>query len=111
MSIFNILYDAGPNGHWIFLLLTVVLGGAAAFVTGKAIAETWRPLWSVAAYALGLTLAVRFMHFALFEEKLLSLRNFLVDALVLLALAFIGYAVARQRQQATQYAFTTKSAP
>jgi hypothetical protein len=103
MSLFNILYDAGPNGLWIFLLLTVVIGGGAAFVSGQAIAETWRPFWQVIGYGLLLALVVRFLHFALFEEVLLSLRNYIVDAGVLLVLAVIGYLQARSRQMATQY--------
>jgi predicted permease len=103
MPLFQILYDAGPNGHWIFLLVTVVLGGSAAFVSGKAIAETWRPFWQVIAYGLLLGLVVRFVHFALYEEVLLSLRNYIVDCAVLLALAILGYTLARRGQMATQY--------
>ena len=49
------LYEANDNGEWVFLLLTVVLGGAAAWATGKAIAQTWRPFWHVPTYALLLT--------------------------------------------------------
>jgi ABC-type iron transport system FetAB permease component len=103
MSLFKIIYNAGQNGHWVFLLLTVVMGGSAAYVTGKVIAETWRPFWQVVAYALALALAVRFLHFALFEEILVSARNFIVDGGVLIVTAIVGYAVARQRLMATQY--------
>lgn len=103
MPLFQILYDAGPNGHWVFLLCTIVLGGGAAYVTGRAIAETWRPFWQVIGYALALALFVRFMHFALFEERLVSLRNYTIDAAILIALAVVGYLVARRRQIATQY--------
>jgi hypothetical protein len=97
------LYTSGPNGLWVFILLTVILGGGMAFVSGKSIAETWRPLWQVPAYMFLLSLAVRFSHFALFEEVMVSGRNLLVDFSVLLGLALIGYRVARQRQMATQY--------
>ena len=31
-----------------FLLITVFLGGGAAWLSGRAIAQTWRPWWSVA---------------------------------------------------------------
>lgn len=100
-------YDTGPNAIWIFLLCTVVLGGGAAYVTGKAIAETWRPFWQVIGYALVLGLAVRFIHFALFNERLLSLTNYAVDIAVLLACALAGHAAARRRQMATQYGWST----
>lgn len=110
MSLFNIFYDSGPNGLWVFILCTVILGGGAAYITGRAIAETWRPFWQVIAYALALALFVRFMHFALFEERLVSLRNYGVDAAILIALAVLGYFVARRRQLATQYGWSDTAA-
>ena len=97
------LYTAGPNGLWIFLLVTVLLGGGGAFISGKSIAETWRPLWQVPVYMILLALGVRFMHFALFEEIFVSLGNFIVDYCVLLCLALTGYRLARARQMADQY--------
>jgi hypothetical protein len=97
------LYTAGPNGLWIFLLLTVILGGGGAFISGKSIAETWRPWWQVPVYMILLALGVRFMHFALFEEVFLSLGNFIVDYGVLLGLSLAGYRLARARQMANQY--------
>lgn len=100
---FQTVYDAGPNGIWVFLLCTVILGGGAAYVMGKAIAETWRPLWQVVTYAVLLGLVVRFMHFALFEEVMLSALNFGVDLVVLLVSGIAGYVNARRRQMATQY--------
>jgi hypothetical protein len=103
MTLFQAFYDTGPNGHWVFLLLTVILGGAAAYVSGKAIAETWRPFWQVVAYCLLMALVVRFMHFALFEEVMISLRNYIVDAAVLLLAGVIGYLMARRRQMAETY--------
>jgi hypothetical protein len=103
MTLFQLFYDAGPKGHWIFLLVTVILGGATAYVTGKSIAETWRPMWQVVFYALITALAVRFIHFALFEEVLLSLRNYVVDCAVLAAASIAGYLITRRRQMASQY--------
>ena len=99
----NWLYASGPNGLWIFLALTVVLGGGAAFISGKSIAETWRPFWQVPLYIVLLALFVRFLHFALFEEPLVSLRNLLVDYSVLLSLAILGYRASRSNQMASQY--------
>ena len=97
------LYTSGPNGLWVFLLLTVFLGGGTAFVSGKSIAETWRPFWQVPLYMVVLALVVRFLHFALFEEVLASGRNLLVDFAVLLTISTAGFRIARARQMATQY--------
>ena len=97
------LYDGGPNAIWVFLVVTVGLGGAAAYVSGRAIAETWRPAWQLPLYVLLCCLAVRFIHFALFEEKLLSLRSLLVDYAILLAFGAIGAVRARRWQMHRQY--------
>jgi hypothetical protein len=104
MTLFQIFYDAGPKGHWVFLLVTVIMGGATAYVTGRSIAETWRPMWHAIGYALITALAVRFIHFALFEEVLLSLRNYLVDCSVLILASILGYILTRRRQMLAQYA-------
>ena len=63
----------------VFLLVTVAMGGGAACLAGRAIAATWRPRWHVVAYMLVLAVAVRFLHFALFDGKFLSLHYYLVD--------------------------------
>lgn len=103
MSAFQTIYNGGPNALWVFLLCTIVLGCGAAFVMGRAVAETWRPVWQVATYAILLGLVVRFMHFALFEEALLSGRNFLIDVGLLLIAGVAGYTGARRRQMVGQY--------
>lgn len=97
------LYAGGPNAVWIFLLVTVGLGGLAALATGRAIASTWRAPWQIVAYAVLLTLAVRFLHYALFHEVLLSVRNLAVDFLVVLAIAWAGFTDMRRRQMRDCY--------
>ena len=69
-SIAAFLYEEDSFG--VFLLVTLVLGGGAATLAGRAIAATWRPWWQVVVYALILGGAVRFIHFALFDGTLLS---------------------------------------
>jgi hypothetical protein len=97
------LYDAGPNGDWVFLLVTVVMGGAAAYATGSAIAATWRPRWQLIAYALLTAGAVRFIHYALFREPFLAPRSYVVDLVVLIAAAVLGFQATRRRQMREQY--------
>ena len=53
------------------LFVTGILGGAAAWATGHALAGTWRPFRQLAGYVLLLGGAVRFVHFALFGGDLL----------------------------------------
>jgi hypothetical protein len=56
----------------VFLGLTIVVIGFAAFMTGQALANTWKPVWHVVIYCLLLGLADRFLTFALFDGELLS---------------------------------------
>jgi len=95
----------------VFLLVTVSMGGGAAWLTGRAIAGTWRPWWQAVVYALLLGAVVRFFHFALFEGTLLSLRYYLVDAAVCVIAALLGYRTTRSRQMATQYRWLSAAEP
>ena len=98
-----LIYDSGPNGLLYFVFLTVVLGGAAAWVAGSAIARTWRPVWQIPVYMLMLAGAVRFCHYALFGERLLSFRSYVTDFITLLLLAVAGYWMSRRDQMLRQY--------
>ena len=100
-SVAELFYEEDSLG--VFLLISVVLGGGAAWLAGRAIAATWRPWWHVAFYMLMLTLAVRFLHFALFEASLLSAHYYLVDLAVCLAFGFLGFRTTRAAQMVTQY--------
>jgi hypothetical protein len=100
-SIPEFLYEEDSFG--VFLLVSVVLGGGAAFIAGRAITQTWRPRWHVAFYMLILTLAVRFIHYALFDATLLSLHYYLVDLAICLAFGLAGFRATRAAQMATQY--------
>lgn len=97
----GILYEE-PSA-WLFILVTGVLGGWTAWMTGRALALTWRPAWQALAWPLPLALAVRFIHFALFEGTLLSTRYYLVDLTVVAAIACLAYRYYRTRQMTTQY--------
>ena len=97
----GILYE--EPSVWLFALVTVCMGGWAAWMTGRAVALTWRPVWQCVAATLVLAAAVRFIHFALFEGTLRSLHYYLVDAAVVTAIGLLGYRVTRARQMTTQY--------
>jgi hypothetical protein len=103
ISIPELLYEEGSFG--IFLLVTVILGGGAAWLSGQAIAATWRPWWHIVAYMLILGFVVRFFHHALFGGTLMSVHYYLVDTAICLAVAFLGFRVTRAAQMATQYGF------
>ena len=100
-SIPEFLYEEDSFG--VFLLVTVILGGGAALLAGRAVATTWRPAWQVIGYCLILAGAVRFIHFSLFGGTLLSLHYYLVDAMFCMGFAFFGFRTARKAQMVRQY--------
>jgi hypothetical protein len=101
ISIPEFLYEEDSFG--VFVLVTVILGGGAAALSGRAIAATWRTWGQVVAYSFILGAAVRFFHFALFGGTLLSAHYYLVDCAVCLAFGLLGFRAARAAQMVTQY--------
>ncbi|MFE1597933.1 DUF6867 family protein [Methylobacterium sp. ID0610] len=97
----GILYE--ESTIWLFLLVTVVMGGWAAWMTARGIALGWRPYWQVVLALLLLGAAVRFIHFALFGGTLLSPHYYVADTIVLLLVGSAGYRATRARQMTTQY--------
>jgi hypothetical protein len=106
----GILYE--ESSAWLFLLVTCLLGGGAAWLTGRAYAMTWRSIPALVVALLLLGLAVRFVHHAMFEGTMFSLRYYLVDTFVLLVFGFASYFHQRALQMATQYYWLyTRSGP
>lgn len=101
----GLIYDGGSHAGWVFLFLTLVLGGGLAFATGRAMAQTWRPLWQIPVSMVPLALVIRFLHFALFEEQLVSLHYYLVTFLILALAGVAGYRLMRATQMTTQYSW------
>ncbi|MFO1148524.1 MAG: hypothetical protein U1E62_09105 [Alsobacter sp.] len=97
----NFLFE--DQSIWIFLLVSVVMGGAAAWTSGKSLAQTWRPAWQIVPAMMVLGLGIRFIHFALFEGTLLSLHYYVIDVVILLVAAVLGYRHKRTLQMTTQY--------
>ena len=97
----DFIYEEGSLG--VFILVTVILGGGAAALAGRAIAVTWRPWGQVFAYSLILGAVVRFFHFALFDGTLLSVYYYLVDCAVCLAFGLAGFRATRAAQMVSQY--------
>lgn len=98
----NIIWETNVG---VFLLVTVILGGGAGYLTGRAVALTWRTLWHLALYLLALTFSVRFIHYALFHGTLLSPQYFLVDLVVLSVIAGVGFRITKTAQMVGQYSW------
>jgi hypothetical protein len=107
-TIFGIFADSvyeGTDGTfvWEFIFVTLILGGLAARATGRANAGTWRPYTLTFVYILLLGLAIRFLHFALFQRTLLSPHFYVIDEIFLQAIALWSYRATRAAQMTRQY--------
>ena len=96
-----------------FLLVTVFLGGGAAWLTGRATAITWTSWWVLVLYVVLLTGAARFIHFSLFHGSFYlppatlgtALYYSVVDLAILMAAAALGRQITRAHQMSAQYHF------
>jgi hypothetical protein len=87
----------------VFVAVTLVLGGGAAYMTGQAMANRWRPTWMVIGYSILLGCADRFAVFALADGDLWLISGYLIDTVILMAIAFVSYRATKARKMVEQY--------
>ena len=87
----------------VFIGVTLVLFGGASWLTGQALAGTWRPVWQAFIYGPLLAAVDRFLIYALFEGDLASLPAFLFHGALLLAIMLLAYRMTRARRMVSQY--------
>jgi hypothetical protein len=106
---------------WAFLFITLIAGGGAAFMIGRAAAKQWKPFWHAALQIMLLSAAIRFLHWGLFagatlaswrqaQGSLLSLHYYLADVAVLMIFAALGFKLQRRAQMLRQYGWLTEKA-
>jgi peptidoglycan/LPS O-acetylase OafA/YrhL len=86
-------------GEFVFMLLCA----GAAWMTGRSIANDWKPLWNLVLAVLGLGLGARFLHFALYGAAFVSPARYLTDTLLLAIVAYMAFRFTRTNQMTTQY--------
>jgi len=86
-----------------FLGLTLLLFGAAATATGRALARNWRPIWQALPYAALLASGDRFLLYALFDGELWSATGYVLAGAILLLLCLLAYRVTQARLMVRQY--------
>ena len=87
----------------VFIGITVVLFGGAAWMAGRAIALSWKSRWLVLPYGLLLGVGARFITFSLFEGRLLSISGYVISTLVVVLLMLMAHRVYQVRQMVRQY--------
>ncbi|MEL6752264.1 MAG: DUF6867 family protein [Pseudomonadota bacterium] len=90
---------------WPFVAIVVVVGGGAAYMTGRAIAGGWQSYLLLAFYCLLLAITAQFLLFALFERTLLSPTGVVLNFVVLLVFGLLGHRMQRTAQMVTQYSW------
>ncbi len=87
----------------VFIGMTVIIMGFAAYMIGQAMANTWKPFWYAMAYCGLLGFADRFLHMALFDGRLLSLSGYLIDTAVLMVISAFAFRITQARRMVSQY--------
>lgn len=87
----------------VFIGVTLILFGGAAFMMGQALGETWRPVWQVLVYTCLLGVADRLLGFLLFSRSLLSVPGYLFDTAILVAITLVAYRLTRVNKMVHQY--------
>lgn len=86
-----------------FILVTVIVTGGAALLTGHALASRWRPMWHLFPFSLLLGFGDRFLVYALFGGDLTSIPGYVVDTILVGIVATVSYRWFLARKMVTQY--------
>ena len=95
----RVLWEHG----FAFTIMTVMLAGGCAVMSGRSMAQGWRPVGQLILYMALMGLAVRFLHFGLFRGTLLSPHYYLVDTATLMLIAIASYQYKRASMMTEQY--------
>jgi branched-chain amino acid transport system ATP-binding protein len=87
----------------VFLGFTVVIVGGAALLAGRVQADEWRPAWHVVSACAGLTLANRFLVYALFEGQLVHVMGLASTFVVITAIGIAAWRLTQVRKMVVQY--------
>lgn len=95
----DIIARTAAAGEYVFMFLCML----AAWQIGKSVATDWKSLWTVLIFSLLLGCGARFLHFALYQAPFISLSRYIVDTLVLLIVAYVGFRFTRTNMMTRQY--------
>lgn len=87
----------------VYLGLTCVVVGFASYMTGQALAQTWKPAWHLIIYVVLLGFADRFLTFSLYDGELLLLSGWIIDTLTLAAIGYFSFYTNRAKATVKQY--------
>jgi len=90
-----------------FIGITIVLMGFTAWMTGKGLAKTWKPMWQLLPYSMLLGFADRFLTWGLFNEEnseiLWLASGYLIDTTIIATVTFLAYRFTQTSKMVSQY--------
>ena len=99
----GLFFETDTGVRYVLRFIVLLIGLWTAWRAGRAAAEGWNNFPHVLVYALLLGVVMRFMHYALFQGPFLSLSYYLIDFVILLVFATIGFRLRRTRQMVQNY--------
>jgi hypothetical protein len=99
LMLYDIITAHSYPGEYVFMLLVF----AAAWMTGRSVANEWKPIGYLIVYSLLLAAAARFLHYALYQASFLSLTRYLIDLVPITILTWLGFQMTRTNQMVTKY--------
>ncbi len=99
--IYAMIFETFYPGEMVFYALACW----AAWMTGRSIAGTWRTLASCLIYSVPLAMAIRFIHYAMFEGPFLSPVHFVADLIIMAIIVVIAFRYTRTGQMVSQYSW------
>ena len=99
----GLFFESDTAVRMVLRFLVLLLGFWTAWRSGRAVAENWQGYGTVVIYALGLGFAMRFLHYSLFGGPFISPFYYVVDVVILLAFAMVGFQARRATQMVDNY--------
>ncbi|CDZ50726.1 DUF6867 family protein [Neorhizobium galegae] len=99
----GLFFESDSGVRYLLRFLVLIIGFWTAWRSGKAAAEGWNGYRTVVVYTLLLGVAMRFLHYALFQGPFISPFYYVLDVIVLLVFSSAGFRIRRTRQMVQNY--------
>jgi hypothetical protein len=87
----------------VFIAMTVIIPGFAAYMMGQALATTWKPVWHLLIYCAMLGGAARFLIYSLYGGQLWSVSGYMIGTAVLVVIGLFAFRLNRAGKMVSQY--------
>ena len=99
----GLFFESDGSSRDVIRFIVLLIGFWTAWRAGRAAAEGWSDYPIVVVYALLLGVMMRFLHYALFAGPFISPFYYVIDVVLLLIFASIGFRMKRTNQMVNNY--------